>query len=65
VLNWTTPLKQMLPDLAAKMRAEYRSVTLVQLLSHQSGLPHLRRYRTDLQHKHVHRDDLPTALLRA
>jgi len=40
VLNWTTPLKKMLPDLATTMRPEYRSVTLVQLLSHQSGLPH-------------------------
>jgi CubicO group peptidase (beta-lactamase class C family) len=40
VLNWTTPLAKMLPDLAATMRPEYRAVTLVQLLSHQSGLPH-------------------------
>lgn len=40
VLNWKTPLAQMLPDLADTMRPEYRSVTLVQLLSHQSGLPH-------------------------
>jgi len=30
----------MLPDLADTMRPEYRSVTLLQLLSHQSGLPH-------------------------
>ncbi|HEY2483033.1 MAG TPA: serine hydrolase domain-containing protein [Caulobacteraceae bacterium] len=40
VLNWRTPLSQLLPDLAGAMRPEYRSVTLVQLLSHQSGLPH-------------------------
>lgn len=40
VLSWSTPLKKMLPDLARSMRAEYREVTLVQLLSHHSGLPH-------------------------
>ena len=40
VLNWDTPLAKMLPDLAATMRPEYRSVTLAQLLSHQSGLSH-------------------------
>jgi CubicO group peptidase (beta-lactamase class C family) len=40
VLSWKTPLAQMLPDLAAMMRPEYRNVTLLQLLSHQSGLPH-------------------------
>ena len=34
---WDTPLEQMLPEVA--MRAEYRKATLVQLLSHQSGLP--------------------------
>jgi CubicO group peptidase (beta-lactamase class C family) len=39
-LSWKTPLAKMLPNLAATMRPEYRSVTLVQLLSHQSGLPH-------------------------
>lgn len=39
-LNWDTPLSKMLPNLADSMRPEYRSVTLVQLLSHRSGLPH-------------------------
>ena len=39
VLSWSTPLAKMLPGLAAKMRPEYRNVTLVQLLSHRSGLP--------------------------
>jgi CubicO group peptidase (beta-lactamase class C family) len=39
VLAWDTPLDAMLPELAAGMRAEYRKVTLVQLLSHQSALP--------------------------
>lgn len=39
VLSWDTPLDTMLPELAAGMRAQYRKVTLVQLLSHQSALP--------------------------
>lgn len=38
-LGWTTPLQEMLPDLAADMRPEYRQVTLVELLSHSAGLP--------------------------
>lgn len=38
VLAWDRPLAQMLPDMPA-MRAEYRGVTLVQLLSHTAGLP--------------------------
>ncbi len=38
-LAWTTPLAGMLPGLAAGMRPEYRAVTLVDLLSHRSGLP--------------------------
>jgi CubicO group peptidase (beta-lactamase class C family) len=40
VLSWTTPLERMLPELAARMQPQYRSVTLVQILSHHSGLPH-------------------------
>ena len=40
VLHWDTPLDQMLPELAADMRPEYRKVTLLQLLSHHAGLPH-------------------------
>jgi CubicO group peptidase (beta-lactamase class C family) len=40
VLSWTTPLERMLPELAASMQPQYRTVTLVQLLSHHSGLPH-------------------------
>ncbi|HEY0300613.1 MAG TPA: serine hydrolase domain-containing protein [Rhizomicrobium sp.] len=39
VLSWDAPLSLMLPELAAGMRPEYRSVTLVQLLSHRAGLP--------------------------
>jgi CubicO group peptidase (beta-lactamase class C family) len=55
ILKWTTPLSEMLPDLAQQMRPEYRAVTLLELLSHRSGLPHdvgdlnviLRPYFTD------------------
>ena len=39
-LSWTTPLSKMTPELAASMQAQYRDVTLVQLLSHHAGLPH-------------------------
>ena len=39
-LSWTTPLSKMMPELAATMQAQYRDVTLVQLLSHHTGLPH-------------------------
>lgn len=39
LLDWSTPLAEMLPDLAAGMRPEYRSVTLLDLLSHRAGLP--------------------------
>lgn len=39
-LSLDAPLSEMLPDLAATARPEYRGVTLRQLLHHQSGLPH-------------------------
>ncbi|MES2319810.1 MAG: serine hydrolase domain-containing protein [Pseudomonadota bacterium] len=39
VLTWDATLENMLPELASGMRPEYRKATLVQLLSHQSGLP--------------------------
>lgn len=39
VLHWDAPLAAMLPELAAGMRAEYRDVTLADLLSHRAGLP--------------------------
>ncbi len=39
VLRWNMPLSDMLPDLAAAMRPEYRAVTLIQLVSHHAGLP--------------------------
>lgn len=36
-LDWDTTLKEVFPDI--RMRKEYEGVTLVQLLSHRSGLP--------------------------
>ncbi len=38
VLSWTATLEQMLPDLSAQMQPAYRTVTLVELLSHRAGL---------------------------
>jgi CubicO group peptidase (beta-lactamase class C family) len=39
MLSWTARLDEMLPQFAATMHAEYRDVTLPDLLSHRSGLP--------------------------
>ena len=39
VLSWDAPLSAMLPEQAATMHPAYRSMTLVQLLSHRAGLP--------------------------
>lgn len=39
VLSWEAPLETLLPELAATMRPEYRRATLLDLLSHRSGLP--------------------------
>src|SRR5579871_4029381 len=39
LLSWDAPLSRLLPDMAGDMRPEYRSVTLLQLLTHTSGLP--------------------------
>lgn len=39
ILSWDAPLAKMLPALANAMQPEYRTVTLVQLLSHHAGLP--------------------------
>jgi len=37
-VGWTTTLSAVFPELAGSMRAEYRDVTLRELLSHSSGL---------------------------
>lgn len=39
LLRWDAPLAEMLPDLSADMRPEYRDVTLLELMSHRAGLP--------------------------
>ena len=38
-LRWTTPLADGLPTLAVRMRREYASATLEQLLAHEAKLP--------------------------
>jgi CubicO group peptidase (beta-lactamase class C family) len=38
-VEWTATLADAFPELASTMRPEYRSVTLLDLLSQQSGLP--------------------------
>jgi CubicO group peptidase (beta-lactamase class C family) len=39
-LSWNATLAQLLPDLADKMRPEYRTVTLADLLRHRGGFAH-------------------------
>jgi CubicO group peptidase (beta-lactamase class C family) len=38
-LRWDTPLPEYFPELKDKMHPDYRSVTLVHLLSHRAGVP--------------------------
>lgn len=38
-IEWTTTIADAFPELAGSIRAEYEGVTLLELLSHQSGLP--------------------------
>ena len=40
LISWDATLGALLPDMAPDMRPEYRQVTLLQLLTHTSGLPH-------------------------
>ena len=37
-VQWTSTLAELFPELATEMRPEYRSVTVRELLSHQSGV---------------------------
>lgn len=39
LLSWNSTLGALLPDMAASMRPEYRTATLLQLLTHTSALP--------------------------
>ncbi len=38
VIQWTSTLAEVFPELSASMRAEYRSVSLEQLLAHRGGI---------------------------
>jgi len=38
-LDWTTTLEEFFPEFKDRLHPDYRSVTLVHLLSHQAGLP--------------------------
>lgn len=42
-LKWNTTIAESFPELADKIRPEYRAVTLEQLLNHRSGLPEDRQ----------------------
>ncbi len=49
IFHWDTTLVQAFPSLAAAMGDHYRSVTLLQVLAHRSGLPtYLNRYHPKL-----------------
>ena len=39
VLSWESTISGVLPDMAGDARPEYRAITLMQLLTHTSGLP--------------------------
>ena len=39
-LNWDSTVSDMFPDIAALIDLDFKSVTLIQLLSHRAGLPH-------------------------
>jgi len=39
VLSWESTVSGILPDMVSDTRIEYRSITLMQLLTHTSGLP--------------------------
>jgi CubicO group peptidase (beta-lactamase class C family) len=40
-LSWHTPLTRLIPEVATSMRADYRSVDLIELLAHRAGLQDL------------------------
>lgn len=42
-IQWTTTVTQCFPELAQKIHADYRSVTLEDFLAHRSGLPEDRK----------------------
>jgi CubicO group peptidase (beta-lactamase class C family) len=40
MLNWDSTVSDMFPDIATSIDPDFKSVTLLQLLSHRAGLPH-------------------------
>jgi CubicO group peptidase (beta-lactamase class C family) len=40
VLKWSSTVAEVFPDLAESIHADYRAVTLLELLDHRGGLPH-------------------------
>lgn len=63
VLAWETPLAAMLPELAPRMHRAYRGVTLLQLLSHQAGLPRDLARRTLVERYFADQRALPAQRL--
>lgn len=59
VLAWDRTLAEMLPQFAESMHESYRDVTLPELLSHRSGLPHDLSESQDAFHYAFHDDDAP------
>jgi CubicO group peptidase (beta-lactamase class C family) len=45
-LSWDSTVSDMFPDIAASIDPDFKSVTLLQLLSHRAGLPHDIHYWT-------------------
>jgi CubicO group peptidase (beta-lactamase class C family) len=43
-LAWTTTLAQALPEIADSLHADYRDVTVIQLLQHRAGVPPYTEY---------------------
>jgi CubicO group peptidase (beta-lactamase class C family) len=63
LLRWDQPLAELLPGLKASMRPAYRSVTLVELLSHRAGLPENTRDMKFFNGFYTDRRDLPAQRL--
>ncbi len=58
-LKWDATLVEIFPELAPQMHADFRSVTLLQLLSHRAGLP------PNLDLSHYRGEDVLALRLRA
>lgn len=63
LLRWDQPLADLLPGLKAGMRPAYRSVTLVELLSHRAGLPENTSDMSFFNSFYKDRRDLPAQRL--